>query len=405
MADELLAPGRRWRRRRFLAPMRRPSALRIYLRYARYLLWEFRWSLGIFWSLVLVGGFVLHLTYHDPEQHGLLSYGESCYAIFMLIFLESYLKFPAEWYLQPFFFLLPVVGLGAVADSLVRLAYLTFSSKQRLPEWQRMVASLYRQHVVVVGVGKVGFEIIKGLLAMQEPVVVIERPESSSELIDEIQDLKVPVIRGDGRSRKSLEEAGVQHAHAVVLATSDDLANLDSALTARDLNARAQIVLRLFDASLAGKVRGAFAMPAISTAQVAAPAFIAAATGRRIYQQFQLSGKSLHLCDLTVCPGSRLVGKTVGEIQADQVVNIVMHSSASGVSVNPGHDLTLAADDELIVIGPIERLTALEAENRPLGRSGRPAPPLSHPVPSFGSAVRPQQSSDGTVPSDGVSPR
>ncbi len=364
----------RSRRRRFLAPMHRPSALRIYLRYAAYLLWEFRWSLGIFWSLVTVGGFLLHRTYHDPEHQGMLGYGEACYAIFMLIFLESYLKFPAEWYLQPFFFLLPVIGLGAVADSLVRLAYLTFSSKQRLPEWQRMVASLYRQHVVVVGVGKVGFEIIKGLLAMREPVVVVERPGADSALIDEIVDLKVPVVRGDGRNLKVLEQAGVARARAVILATSDDLTNLDAGLTARDLNGEARIVLRLFDSSLAVKVRGAFAMPAISTAQVAAPAFIAAATGRRIYQQFQLAGKHLHLTDLTVAPRGGLVGRTVGEIQADQVVNIVMHSGPAGVSVNPGHDLTLGPDDELIVIGPIDRLTALENQNHPPRGSGASRP-------------------------------
>ena len=63
--------------------------------------------------------------------------------------------------------------LQQCADSVVRLAYLVFTKKQQLPEWQRMVASLYRGHVVVVGLGKVGYQIIKGLLELRETVVVL----------------------------------------------------------------------------------------------------------------------------------------------------------------------------------------------------------------------------------------
>jgi Trk K+ transport system NAD-binding subunit len=343
----------------------RPSSLRIWLRYFRHLFWEFRWSLGIFWGLVFGGGLVLWVGYHDH----VLSYLEACYAVFLLIFLEPYLDFPREWYLQPLFFLLPILGLGAVADSLVRLAYLVFSRKHRLPEWQRMVASLYRDHTIVVGIGKVGFQIVHGFLGLNEPVVAVQKVDApESPLLDEMIDRGVPVIRGDGRVPRTLEQAGVRKARAVILATSDDLTNLDAGLTARDLNPDVCIVLRMFDESLAVKVRGAFAMPAISTAQVAATAFITAATGRRIYQNLELGGRHLHLIDLTIAAGSALVGRRVGEVQADRQVNIVMHHGPKGPNVNPGHDLVLGAGDELLVVAPIDRLSALEAENRPTAK-------------------------------------
>src|SRR3954470_10279269 len=182
--------------------------LRVYLRFVRYLLWEFRWSLGVFTILVLGGGLVLHLCYHREY----VGYPRACYAVFLMVFLESGLDFPDEWYLQPLFFLLPIVGLGAVADSVVRLAFLMFTKKQQLPEWQRMVASLYRNHVVVVGVGKVGYQIIKGLLELRESVVAVERAGAESSLMDEVLDLGVPMIRGDGRTPKALEQAGVARA-------------------------------------------------------------------------------------------------------------------------------------------------------------------------------------------------
>ena len=93
--------------------MRSPNPLAIYARYSRYLAWEFRWPLGVFSALVLLGGMVLQLTYHQKD----LSYAEACYGIFLLIFLEPYLDFPNEWYLQPVFFLVPIIGLTLIQST------------------------------------------------------------------------------------------------------------------------------------------------------------------------------------------------------------------------------------------------------------------------------------------------
>ncbi len=67
---------------------------------------------------------------------------------------------------------------------------------------------------------------------------------------------------------------------------------------------------------------------------MAAPTFVAA-TGRKVYQAFQLAEQSVHLTDFTLPPDSRLVGRTVGEVQADKRFNIVMHQGPGGVNVNP----------------------------------------------------------------------
>lgn len=341
--------------------MRNPRSPYVYLRWGLYLLWEFRWSLLVFWSLVLGGGLLLRMGYHKKK----LGYLEACYDIFLLIFLESAnVDFPDEWYLQPLFFLLPIIGLGAVADSLIRLAYLVFSSKRKLPEWQRMVASLYRNHVVVVGVGKVGIQVIKGLVQLREAVVAVER-RPDAPFLDEAEGLRVPVITGDARQTLALQKAGIAKAKAVVLATDDDLANLDAALTSRDLNPRIRVVMRLFDDTLAAKVGGAFHLPAISPSHVSAPAFIAAATGRKVYQSFEMDGQALHITDLTVCPTSGLVGRTVGAVQEQLGVNLVMHRGGGGVHVNPGHEVVLSPGDTVLVIAPMDRLVELEEANKP----------------------------------------
>jgi voltage-gated potassium channel len=368
--------------------VRAPVRLLMYLRFMRYVLWEFRWPLVVFWSLVLGGGLLLH-SFYDHEK---LSFARACHGVFLMIFLESSLDFPEEWYLQPLFFLFPVLGLGAIADSIIRMAFLIFTRKQNLPEWNRMLASLCRNHFIVIGIGKVGYQVVKGLLEMRETIVAIEMA-SGAPLLGELFDQGVPVIQGNARMASVLEQAGVRHARAVIITTSDDLTNLDAAITARDLNLDAKIVLRLFDETLATKVAGAFAMPTISTSQVAAPAFIAAATGRKIYQGFQLAGQQVHLTDITICPTGRLVGRTVGDIQGDKRINIVMHQGGPGVNVNPDAQILLQPGDIILVIATLEHLMMLESMNQ-----ARECPDRSHVSVSLPANPRPVGGTPANAP-------
>jgi Trk K+ transport system NAD-binding subunit len=362
--------------------MKFPRQPLIYLRFLRYVLWEFRWPLLVFWGLVLIGGLELHHFYRRADGTQ-LSYPEACYDVFTLIFMQTPLGFPNDqWYLQPFFFLVPIVGLGAIADSVVRLGYLIFASKRDLPEWHRMLASLYSNHIIIVGLGKVGYRTLKGLVEMHESVVAIER-QTGSEFLEAVRELGVPVIIGNGRNRKTLQQARVERARTIILATDDDLANLDAALTARDLNPAIRVVLRLFDDTLAAKFATGFAMPAISTADVSAPAFIAAATGHKVYASFQLDGAKLHMTDLTISSDGSLVGRLVGKVQTEFGVNIVMYRGPQGVSINPPHDTPLGPNDTVVVFAPVERLVALEAANHP--PAATPAHRQASPEPVGGS--------------------
>ena len=119
------------------------------------------------------------------------------------------------------------------------------------------------------------------------------------------------------------------------------------------------MVLRLFDETLAVKVAGAFAMPAISTAQVSAPAFIAAATGRKVYQAFQLSGQQVHLTDLHLRPG----GGWSAAASARSRPQPGQHRHApgpDGCERQPGPSVVLVPVT-ILLIAPMDRLLGLEA--------------------------------------------
>lgn len=332
--------------------MAKRTAVKI-ARFGLHVLRELRWPLGVGTAMVLGGGALFSATMQQ-------SYPQGCYTVFMLMLGEPTCDFPERWYDQLLFFVIPVVGLGAVADSVVRLGYLIFASKRKLEEWWIMEASTYRNHVVVCGLGRVGYRIALDLRTLGETVVGIERNKEST-LAGELLDLGVPVLFGDVRLRQTLEKANIADAKSVILATTDDLANLDGALTAREIKPEIRVVMRLFDDTLARKVAGSLKLPAISTSQVSAPAFVAAATGRAVLHSFQVDGTTLHVADLRI---RRLAGSTAARLRKAFAASLVVHVGAAGGTFEPDPDRPFQEGDTIVLAAPIEQLRSLEEANR-----------------------------------------
>jgi Trk K+ transport system NAD-binding subunit len=303
-----------------------PHPIRRLVGRGKYMLREFRWPLCVFAGLVLLAGALFSTTMHIP-------YGKACFGVYMLIFVQPNLEWPEhQWYNQVLFFIIPIVGLGAVADSVVRLGYLIFARKRKLQEWWIMEASICRNHIVLCGLGRVGYRIAEELLGAKESLVAIEKDENSV-FVEELQDKDVPVLIGDARLKKNMLLANLEHAKAVICATNDDLANLDSAMTAREIKPEIRVVLRLFDETLATKVASQFKMPVISTSQVSAPAFVAAVTGRSVHQCFQLDGHTIHVADLRVF---RLPSQTVASLQKQFGVSVLLLKKSTGRNFDAG---------------------------------------------------------------------
>lgn len=338
--------------------VKRPDTLRAYWSYARYLLREFRWPLGLFLAMIFGGGLLMHLLHEDRP-----SYGEACYTVFRMLFFEPAEKFPRSWLLEIFCYVAPVLGVFVIADGLVRFGILLFQKKTRLKEWWLMQISTYRNHIVVAGVGRVGYRIINELRQLGELVVGIER-EPDKLLARELQDSGVPIICGEARLKTTLREANIQTASAIICATNDDLANLDIALTARELNPALRVVLRIFDDTLAQKFSSEFRMPAFSTSQAASHVFVAAATGRTVYFTFRLDRDQIHLADLTVTPDSKLIGRSLGQIEAEHSVRVVCYRSGATTDLHPKPDVSVKPNDTIVVLAPPEKIRKLEELNR-----------------------------------------
>jgi voltage-gated potassium channel Kch len=97
------------------------------------------------------------------------------------------------------------------------------------------------------------------------------------------QELRIPVIIGDGARSEMLRAAWVPDCRALVVLTPDDAGNLETALVGQAVKPDLRVVLRLFDGEMAGRVQRTFSHTySRSVSYLAAPAFAAAMLGREV---------------------------------------------------------------------------------------------------------------------------
>lgn len=328
---------------------------------------EFRTSLWLFAAVVLLGGLALRVGYLSPDTGQHLSYPEAIYATFTLIFLETYLRFPHVWYLQILFFLIPIAGLSVIANGVVRFGVMLFNKQARREEWQVAIASTYRDHVVVCGLGRDGYRVVEQLLKFGHEVIGIERNEQG-QFLDSIRSLKVPVIISDARRPSALSKAGVERAAAIVICTEDDLANLAIALEARELNPDIRVVMRMFDAELAQKVNKAFGIQAVfSTSALAAPALAAAATQTNVLLSFYVDDTLLNVSEVLIQPCSSLLGYEIAALEKKFDTSVILYKGQQTVDFHPDPQIRLQAGDKIVVFASLDTLNRLHKCNRGTG--------------------------------------
>jgi len=212
-------------------------------------------------------------------------------------------------------------------------------------------------HVVVCGLGNIGYRVVNELTDMGERVVAIDR-FADNPFIATVRRKGVPTFVGDATLPDVLKQARAETAKAVIAATSSELANLEIALLTRQANPQQRVVVRLTDALFAEAVRDAADIrQAVSIPALAAPAFAAALFGDRVQTLFTAAGRTLVVIELAVDAGeAHLEGKSIRALLLDyHLLPIAFGGKAPG-------DLTgmqLAAGDRLTVVGEladVERL-------------------------------------------------
>jgi voltage-gated potassium channel Kch len=129
-------------------------------------------------------------------------------------------------------------------------------------------------HVVVCGLGRVGYHLVGKLRAEAYPVLVVEK-DAGNRFLAAVRELGIPVMIADATAAGTLADAAVDRASAVASIVDDDLVNLEVGLNARAIHPRVRVILRIFDRDTAEELRQRINIHyAISTSAIAARAML-----------------------------------------------------------------------------------------------------------------------------------
>jgi hypothetical protein len=132
-----------------------------------------------------------------------------------------------------------------------------------------------RDHVVVVGLGQVGYRLCTLLRECGIPVVVVEADEDDESVGHARRD-QLPIVIGRGADPVVLRRLSLDRARALAAVTPDDLTNVEVAMTARALAQDLRVVLRAGDGEVAQETRSLFRIGHVIDVHRVAAALIAA---------------------------------------------------------------------------------------------------------------------------------
>ena len=314
-----------------------------------------------------------------PDIAEPLTYLQALLSVIKIMQLDYDLPVPSA--LDPYFALIPLIGLplfllfGVNVFNVIRIF---FVRQDRGSAWQAALAATVNHHILICGVGRVGYRLAQQLLELDLDVVGVN--DTGSTLIETLLDAGMPILMGDVRQEEVLLQAGVTRAATVVVCTNRDLVNIEVAFRVRALNPQARIVLRLFEDEIAETLSANFdAAAIISRSALAAIAFAHAALGVEIVETFLLGGRSCVLFWAPAPPDSPLVGRTVADFCAERDVAPVLHRIAGGPPEEPEPTAVLLPGDALLLFADADRLGSF------LGCAWSGAAPLpGRPVAVFG---------------------
>jgi voltage-gated potassium channel len=314
------------------------------------LLSEFRTALLVF-AIAILGGGMLYYFIADSVGEPLQNVSEGIYIVLSLAFFQPLGEFPQSPYLEMFFFVMPLAGIGSLALGLADFGYLFFNRRARSKEWEMAIASTLESHHILVGLGHLGFHVVEHLKgAMDQPMAVIEQ-NPTADLVNAVQEMDIPIIADDASREFVLEAAGVRRARSIILCIQNDAINLKIALKARSMNPNIRVIIRVFDDDFAKALTHQFGFIALSGTGLAAPAFAASATDSEITRPVSIEGESLSLARIHINPGCKLDGETVGGIEDGYNTSIILVRHDGKSNFHPVDAHPIFANDIIAVLG------------------------------------------------------
>ena len=210
-------------------------------------------------------------------------------------------------------------------------------------------------HVVIMGCGRVGSALAKGLEQLENSVAVIDRDAGAFRRLS--GDFAGAKITGVGFDRDTLLEAGIERAHAFAAVSSGDNSNIIAARVARETFGIDNVVARIYDARRAA-VYQKLGIPTVATVRWTSDQVIRRLLPEGAAEEWRDPSGAVVLAEVAYSP--QWVGHRVTRLESESGARVALLTRL-GEGLIPHADSVLQEGDLVHVCMTADRVDVVRA--------------------------------------------
>ncbi len=251
------------------------------------------------------------------------------------------------------------LGLALVGTALIGVMYALFTENllsARFEFLTRRPPIPKQNHVVLIGLGHLGRGIAKFLQEFKQPLVGIDSRELDQHILPQM-----PLVIGD--SINALSKVNLSQAKSIIVATDNQMINLEIGLIAHNVSPQAGLVIRMLERNFSETLGQLLPFAKVLCTEVlAAEAFVAAAFGENILHLFHAHNQTVLVTEYNIAADDTLNKLLLADVAYGYgVVPILYQKSSQKISKwMPSDDIKLKVGDRLVVLADIEGLKRVE---------------------------------------------
>jgi trk/ktr system potassium uptake protein len=202
-------------------------------------------------------------------------------------------------------------------------------------------------YVIIVGAGKVGWNLARELLGKGHEVTLIEADRRRYLIVE--QELEHAAQYGDATELWVLERAGIQRADLVIAVTGDDEDNMLICQVAKEKYLCQRIVARVNNPRNLQHFQLLGIRPAVSATDLILRLIEHEVPQYGLVQLLALEGERLEIIELEVAEDAPAAGRRVDEVSLPDG-SLIISVLRGGAGFVPKSDTVIEAGDEVLLI-------------------------------------------------------
>jgi trk system potassium uptake protein len=223
-------------------------------------------------------------------------------------------------------------------------------------------------YIIVVGAGKVGWNLSRELLEKDHEVTLIESDRRRYLTVE--QEMEHNVSYGDASELWVLERAGVQRADMVIAVTGDDEDNMLICQVAREKYMVGRVIARVNNPRNRSHFDLLGVKPVVSATDLILRLIEHEVPQYGLIQLLDLKEEQLEIIEMLLGGESPVAGRRVGDLSMPEG-SLLISVLREGRGFVPGPDTVLEAGDEVLAVLDPGREDDLKELFGPIGATGR----------------------------------